>query len=304
MKIALGYRQDTRKNAKVMTYANSFHTAFEDLECEVVPFGQGHKEETIGPEVRRCDIILELDCGRDANGKFNWQIPQHPGLTCKTAAYLVDTHGWEDEHRALAPNYQHVFFAPWVKRDVFTGHPSATWLPNASDASWFGREIPNLKLIAPVFDFGFHGSKLGLTRAADLIEVCNRLGYTYDVREVVKGQRHRWPSTPEAMRACKYLFNFGQKCDSPNLRVLESMLIGRCLLTDRDSRDGMQKLFVEGKHYLGYDRKTKADLEEQMKFMMNNPAECERIADEAYKLAKREHQIFNRAQTILEVISK
>lgn len=304
MKIALGYRQDIRADKKVLTYANSFHTAFEDLNCEVIPFGQGHKNENINSEVRRCQVILELDCGRDSNGKFNWQVPLHPGLIAKTAIYAIDVHGNPDLHRELAPKYNYCFYAPWIQRDVYTGHPSATWLPNASDAAHFSRDLPNLKLIAPVFDWGFHGSRMGLGRAAELIEICQRLGYSYDVRECVKGGRHRWPSTPEAMRACRYTLNFGQRADSPNLRVIESMLVGRTLLTDRDDRDGMHKLFVEGKHYLGYNRQTKADLEDQVKWMMSNPDRCQTIADEAYKEAKRQHQIFNRAQTILEVITQ
>lgn len=302
MKIGLGFRLDWRAEKPVVTYAQSYKAAFEDLGHNVTCFGQGHSITTINSEIRRCDAIIELDCGRDSKGNFNYQVPNHPGLTAKTAVYFIDAHGHSDLYQSLAPNYQYVFYAPWIKRDIFAGHASATWLPNASDAVHFGRETSELKHIAPEFQWGFHGSKMGLTRAAPLIEVCKRLDYTYDVREVVKGQRHRWPSTPIAMRACSNLFNFGQKCDSPNLRVMESMLVGRPLLTDRDDRDGMRKLFVEGKHYLGYNRQTFADLEDQMKYMINNPAVCQLMADEAYNEVKRKHQVFNRAETILETI--
>lgn len=306
MKIALGYRQSFRKELPIQTYANSVENALKDLGHETLPFGPGHKTLDIDSKVRASDLILEIETGRNPEGKFDYQVPNHPGLKTKTAVWFIDTHSREDLHASLAPKYNFVFFAPWIKRDVFKAHVSATWLPCATDLVHFGRDTMDIKHLFPNYQFGFHSSKLGLGRADKMVELCNANNWTYDVREVVKGGRHRWNATGKAMRECQNLFNRGQRLDSPNQRIFESMAIGRPLLTDRDpeQRDGMHKLFQEFEHLLYYDRYTFGDLEEKMKWLLNNPVEAQAMADRAYNEVKRKHTVANRVDTILEVISK
>lgn len=304
MKIALSYRQDHRGGKPVQTYGNSFEQAFLDLGHEVITYGPGHNIIEINNEVRKCDLILEIDSGRDSKGNEIYQVPNRPGIKTKKAVYFIDSHGKPDYHQSLAPQYDYVFFAPWIKRDLFAKHLSATWLPNFTDLKWFGRDSADLKHVPIEFLFGMHGSKGGLHRADPMISICKANQWNYDVREVVKPFRHRWPNTGVAMRACRFIMNFGQKADSPNLRVMEAGAVGRTLLTDRhpDKADGMHKLFVEGKHYIGYERYTFSDLEEKMKWMVNNNKACESIADIMYQEVKLKHQIGNRVDTILSVI--
>src|SRR3990167_525830 len=306
MKIAINFRQDERRKQPVMTYANSFVEAFRDLGHEVLPFGEGHIKPTVDRDVRKCDLILEIECGRNIKGEYGYQVPTAHELSAPTAVYFIDSHGLPDLHQSLAPKYNHVFFAVWSKRDLFINHPSSTWLPNATDLKYFGREEPGLKHLYPRFQFGFHGSKSGLGRATHMKDICVRNNWTYDIREVVKPFRHRWPSTGIAMRECSYIYNWGQKVDGPNLRVMETMAVGRPLITDKDpeQRDGMNKLFKEGEHLVYYNRFSFEDLEEKMKWLMNNPSEAAVIANNAYNLVKRNHLIINRAQTIIETVTK
>ena len=308
MKIALSYRvdlypfSDVELSAKqlgrlpsvpVESYARCVHAELEKL---------GHTVDNVyGQEFTNTDyydVYLELDNGRDATGELGFgKHIDRSDITIPTAVWFIDSHGRPDLHKALAGAYTHVFFAVWDKRDLFTGHPSAHWCPNATDPRFF---YPTWT--KPEFDFGFFGSKTGLDRADKMIEICNAHGWTYDVRQIGGGPfKHKWPRTCEAMNNCQTLFNHGQKHDAPNLRVLESMAVGRPLISDQEDRSGMDLLFVPGKHYLPYESYTQIGLEAQMVNAMNN--DYTEMAEAARKLVLEKHLIKNRVEQMLEVFN-
>ena len=132
-----------------------------------------------------------------------------------------------------------------------------------------------------------------------MIEVCKEIGITYDVRQVSKTYRHRWPQTCRAMLDCEYLFNRGQKHDGPNNRVMESMICSRLLFNDLDKMDGMSKLFIEDKHFLGYTDKD--SLKEKLLWAINHPTEVDEIVMNAMTAVVQKHQIRNRISQIMEV---
>lgn len=296
MKIALNYRVDTCSKdgvaSPVETYARCVDRAFRAL---------GHETTNVCPDVLWCpqdfDAYLELDNGRGPDGELGFG--KHKGdLSLPTAIWLVDSHGHADLHRALAPYYDHVFFAVWDKRDLFTGHKSAHWCPNATDPQFFYPIVGD-----PKFDFGFFGSKGGLGRADKMIEICTKNGWSADVRQINGAFKHKWPYTCEAMNNCKVLFNHGQKHDGPNLRVLEAMAVGRPLISDLEPRSGMSKLFTEGEHYLSYESYTYAGLESVMGEALRSPTRAAAMADNARKLVLEKHLIKNRVEQMLEVFN-
>ena len=128
--------------------------------------------------------------------------------------------------------------------------------------------------------------------------MAQRNTWKVDVREIGKSGG-RWPRTAEAMAHCKVLFNRGQKHDGPNQRVIESMLMERPLVTDRDKRDGMSRLFIEGEHYLGYD--SDSELANNIQWCLREPSLAISMARRGYKLAVEKHQVKNRVEQILEV---
>lgn len=314
MKIALSYRIDyypiseTPLSAKqlgrlphveVESYARCVHRAFEALGHEVVNVYGAHKSWC--PQDH--DVYIELDNGRDANGVlgFGDQLTRSDiQLNIPTAVWFIDSHGQPSLHKALAPNYDHVFFAVWDKRDLFRDHKSAHWCPNATDPQFF---YP-VNVGIPTYDFGFFGSKTGLDRADKMLEICVRRGWSADVRQVGGGPfKHKWPRTCEAMNNCSILFNHGQKHDAPNLRVLESMAVGRPLISDLEPRSGMGRLFEPNEHYLAYDSYTQEGLEEKMDFAMNNQKWCHNMAVNAQRLVLEHHLIRNRVEQMLEVFN-
>ena len=315
--IVLGYRQDRdSKGRKIITYSNSTHQALVDLGHNVLPMGDGHAQKSFDrmadSVVAKQDLFLDLDCGRNSAGKFNFAC-QEERAPIPSAVRWIDSHGYPSYHKRASVNYDHVFFAVWRRRDLFAKHPSAHWCANASDAQYFSLDaVLAANKIAPPevdgkkitdgykrFDVGFYGSRGGLDRADAVKEIAARHGWRVDIREIGRSNRNRWPLTAQSMDLCKVLFNRGQKHDGPNQRVIESMLMNTPLVTDRDKTDGMSKLFEEGEHFLGYTND--AELADQIDWCLNEPSLAYNMALKAYKLAYDKHQVKHRVQQILEV---
>ncbi len=299
--IILGYRKVLDKRGEeVMTYSNSTSKALTEQGHTVVPMGEGHAlasfKSIATTGLKHYDFFLDLDCGRNKEGNLAFQTEKPP---IPSAVRYIDTHGHPSLHKRLAKNYDHVFFAVWDRRDIFTNHPSTHWCPNASDAQYFYKDVlPIAQHEARPFDVGFFGSKGGIDRADVLEDMCARHSWTLDVREIGKNG-HRWPRTSEAMALCRVLFNRGQKHDGPNQRVIESMLMERPLVTDRDPRDGMKELFEEGTHYLSYG--SDAELADNLGWCLREPSLAASMAHRAYELAYEKHQVKHRVEQILEV---
>ncbi len=299
--ILLNYRIDWSDDASVPTYATCFHRQLLLAEHNVTAIGEGQDYKDI-KEVnqKKYDLFIDLDCGRNQKGKLHFANGENEKrIEIPSAVKFIDTHGYPSLHRRLAKQYDHVFFAVWDKRDLFSNLPSAHWCPNASDDMWF--DHINHTEEPPRFSLGFFGSKGGLSRADGAIAVCKRRKLPYDIREIGRSYKTRWPRTAEAMLACSVLFNKGQKHDGPNQRVIESMLMNRPLITDRDSRDGMDKLFKEGEHYLGYNNES--ELGNQLEWCLSGTTKdlAESMAARAYIEVKSKHLIKHRVAQILEV---
>ena len=299
MNIVLGYRQDTdKRSVPIMTYSNSTHQALLDLDHHVLPMGEGHPCKGFDKlDTSNLDLFIDLDSGRNAKGLLSFHcIDKRAPIP--SVVRFIDTHGHPSLHKRAAEHYDHVFFAVWDKRDIFTHHDSIHWCPNASDSKHFYKDIlPDIHESRP-FDIGFFGSKGGLDRADILKPIAARHAWTVDIREIGKNGQ-RWPRTAEAMSQCKVLYNMGQKHDGPNQRVIESMLMQRPLITDRDERDGMKELFVEGEHYLGYS--SESELANNIEWCLREPFLATNMARRAYVLAMDKHQVKHRIKQILEV---
>jgi hypothetical protein len=297
MRIAVVFRKDVVNGCTVPCYAMSYVEAFREMGHEVEQINPG-RECTIFGEAP--DLWLEIENGRNELGElvFWCQQVQTFGHTGKRAVLLIDSHGHPDLHTEVAKSYDHVFFAVWARRDLFAGHPSAHWCPNATDLKWFGAE--RFSHITPEVDVGFFGSKKGLSRADDLVRICKANGWTYDVRQVASNRNpNRWPATGEAMARCRVLFNRGQKHDGPNQRVMESMAMGRPLVCDYDPSDGTRKLFEHAQHYISYVP-SMTDLENSLSHALLG--KYGDIGERARAEVEDKHTIKHRAQQILEVV--
>src|SRR3972149_932289 len=289
MRIILGYRKPLDKIGKPMeTYARSFHYYLMKEGHTILPVGEGHLIPDIDEMKdvwKSYDLWLDIDNGRNEDGRLRFQYADQDRkdkVNIPSAVRFIDTHGNPSLHHRAARRYNHVFVAVWDKRDCFVSHPSAHWCPNSSDDRWFNYTKYTLNSKFYKYAVGFFGTKDGLERADILKNVCERRRLNYDVREIGSINRQRWPSTAEAMASCRVLFNHGQKHDGPNQRVIESMLINKPLLNDKDDRDGMSKLFRENEHYLSYSNEVELGI--QLDWALEDNQELAKdMAERAYK---------------------
>lgn len=310
MKIILGYRMeiDPRDHRPIETYARSWHYYLKKAGHTVLPVGEGHPFKDIddlGDIWKGFDLWLDIDNGRNSKGDLRFQYADQnrkDRVVLPSAVRFVDTHGYPTLHHRAGKKYDHVFFAVWDQRDRFAGYPSAHWCPNASDERWFYPVSSVLRYHK--FSAGFFGSKGGIDRADELKEICETRRINYDVREIGRAGKHRWPNTCKAMNDCHILFNRGQKHDGPNQRVIESMLVGKPLITDRDPRDGMSKLFTEYEHFLGYS--AKAEIGIQLDWALSESTGENTLAldmaQRALTLVKEKHLVQHRIEQMMEIV--
>lgn len=303
MKFLLAMRNEYNGTTPIPTYARSMIRALRDRGHDVVVVPK--EPLKVDNAYLTSDVLLDIDCGRNAKGHLVWHgEKEKPPI--KSMVYLIDSHGYPSQHRRISKNYDHVFFAVWSKRDIFSKHPSAHWCPNFTDTKWFDKGgVPYIaaKADTPIqpTDFGFFGTKGGHDRAHPMVHICEKHRWLVKVKEIAHGSRVRWPLTCMWMDSCTNLFNHAQKHDGPNLRVMESMAVGKPLVSDTDPASGMDKLFTPGEHYIPYEYNYDG-LEEAMTWCMEYPKWAKRIADAAYKEVTEKHLVGNRIDQMLEVL--
>ncbi|GAH03311.1 unnamed protein product, partial [marine sediment metagenome] len=275
MQILLAYYRFYTNHDQIATYGMCMARELRALGHDVVEVDKKRFDKL--EKYKRFDLLIDLDSGRNQKGEYDWHLTAGP-VPIPSVAYFIDTHGKPEIHARVAARADHVFFAPWVKRDVFSDHDSAHFAPCATDLEYF-----NLSQRSdPKFNFGFFGSKGGLDRTAPMIAQCQKHNFTYDVRQIAGQYKNSWPMTGIAMGRCEALFNHGQKHDDPNQRVMESMAIGRVLITPNDLRSGMGHLFEPWQDYIPYTPYSCDGLERAMLFVARKPEACAKIAENAY----------------------
>jgi hypothetical protein len=297
MKILFAHYKAYYNHRPVETYSTCMVRELRALGHDVMETGKERFDDL--NKYKRFDLLMDVDSGRNSKGQYEWHMTTGP-VPIPSVAYFIDTHGKADLHAKVANRADHVFFAPWVKRDVFAGHESAHWSPCATDLTFFNRDFLAKE---PQYDFGFFGSKGGLDRAAPMQLIADKQGWTTHVAQVAGQYKHQWPRTAEVMGNCKVLWNHGQKHDDPNQRVMESMAIGRVLITPYDIQSGMGHLFEPWQDYIPYEPYTCKDLDKRMKFAMTRPEACAKIAENAHKKVVANHTIKQRIAKVLEVVN-
>lgn len=83
--------------------------------------------------------------------------------------------------------------------------------------------------------------------------------------------------------------------------VLEHMGAGACLVTPRLAH-GLEKLFVDGEHYVGYAPADAGDAAYRIQFLLDNPDLCEYIGNRAGEEIASRHRPIHRAETFTDHI--
>lgn len=87
--------------------------------------------------------------------------------------------------------------------------------------------------------------------------------------------------------------------DDLNFRVFEAMGCGACLVTPRIGH-GLNGLFQDGAHFLGYESGSAEDAAAKIRFLLENDNARERIALDAYAEVNAKHRAIHRARILTE----
>lgn len=160
------------------------------------------------------------------------------------------------------------------------------WLPLAADP-----EKHRLFDDEPItYDVGFLGNDT-YPRRRDLLD---KIGSKYKLLRSTSD-----PGEPYSrlLSRCKILFNCSMDNDL-NMRVFESISIGRLLLTDKVY--GIDDLLKDGVHYVSYG--DWEDLDNSISYFLEHDEERERIAKAGAAWIRAKHTYQHRLETILEVM--
>jgi hypothetical protein len=217
----------------------------------VVPVGlrfphRGLPAEGLGlePVADGLDALLFID----SPGPF-WPVGLED-IGCPTAAYLIDTHQNLGLRLAYAPFFDHIFVAqrddvPAVRDH---GYPQAEWLPLAAEPG-FARDPfgPRPLDVAFVGKKGEPGTpRYEVLRAVTAAFKTNDFSRSYAPAEM-----------SDLYGRAKIVINASIGGDV-NMRVFEATVSGALLVSDRLS-NGLDRLFTEGEHYVGYDSASEAE---------------------------------------------
>lgn len=165
-------------------------------------------------------------------------------VDCPTAAVLIDVHRDLPTRAMFARFCDHVFVA---QRDLVPdisagGHASVHWLPLGGDTGvHFVPDLPR------DIDLSFVG-KLGQP-GADRHRVLSYVLTRFKTNDY--GRSHTPWEMGQVYSRSRIVFNKSIGGDV-NMRVFEALAAGALLVTDRIG-NGLNELFSEGQHYVGYD---------------------------------------------------
>jgi hypothetical protein len=208
---------------------------------------------------------------------------------CATALYLIDVHQDLESRLKWAPLFDVVLVAQPddLQRFLLEGGVAAEWLPLGADPAIHAPPSPGRDL-----QVGFVG-KLGAPGS-------KRREALQPVLEAFSGNDVAAFYSPVEMARIyarsKVVINASINGDM-NMRVFEAMASGALLVTDRIA-NGMDRLFIEGQHYVGYSSPNEAV--EVVRHYLADEARRFRIAAEGQALVLSAHTYRHRLQVVLE----
>ena len=217
-----------------------------------------------------------------------FEMPVLDEISVPKACYLIDTHLFPAEHLAIASRFDVIFLAQKSYVELFRerlGKP-VYWLPLAADP-----QIHRPTKSQELFDVGICAS--GSTRPDRRSRRLARLEIHYSVGK----KRLFLEEMSRFLSSSRLLFNSAVK-DDLNMRVFESMAIGKCLLTD--PVPGLTDLFVPDVDLVLYDD---SDLVEKVQFLLDHPEIREKIAATGRRKILNRHTYRHRARSIVRILA-
>ena len=231
------------------------------------------------------DLYLRID-----HGDYKFDIPERlrPAIF-----WAIDTHLKKPykKIRKQIGHYDIVFCAQ--KYGAVRLHKEAgvdcQWLPLGCDP-----EIHKKLDLPKKYDVGFVGrNAMKFDRGRHLALLTKKYPNSFI------GQAD-YRKMSEIYSASKIGFN-SSIVNDVNMRVFEIMACGCFLQTNRISNNGLEDLFIEGKHLVTY--KNDRQLLELIEYYLENDKEREMIARQGYELVTKKHTYYCRVQAMFNYIA-
>lgn len=209
-------------------------------------------------------------------------------------AYLsIDT--WHDpEELATARGYDQVFvaqraFLPWLRE---AGNRHVHWLPLAAEP-----RVHTPVAAEEVHDLVFVGSTRFVVNEERILRM-NRLAAEFSMATLVQGVDAEAMSAAYALGRIAFNSSVAQDV---NMRIFETLAMGRCLLTNRDAEaNGLFELFEDGVHLCTYQDE---DLIAQTRLLLDDPARRAALGEAGRSEVLAQHTYDHRVSQVLRALA-
>ncbi len=208
-------------------------------------------------------------------------------LKCPKVAIFIDSHINIDYQLKWATYFDYIFIAQAKYLSQFRDKGiNAYWLPLAAD-----EEIHRKLVLPKKYEISFVGTVFPNTRRENLLKQIRN-------NHEILIQRCFFDEMIKVFNHSKLIFNNAINNDL-NMRVFETLSSGNALLTDLAIDSNQNKLFYDNQDIILYDDD---NLNEKIKYYLNNDSLREKIAARGNELVKNAHQYNHRIDDLLNVI--
>lgn len=210
-------------------------------------------------------------------------------MPCLTVFYSVDSHlhSW---HEFYAQAFDACLVSLRGHIGRFSGHfmpPERVWWSPAFARS-ADQPLPGAKKTMPCLFVGTDNADLMPRRHRFLCELADRVP---GLERMTGDYRKLFPHANVVVNQAEH--------GDLNFRVFEAMGCGACLVTPRIGH-GLDKLFVDGEHYVGYADGDSGDAAYRISFLLEHPDLASHIGEMALAEVNARHRARHRAEAFTD----
>lgn len=211
-------------------------------------------------------------------------------VNCLTAWFGIDTHMDYDKHLKIGRLFDVTFVAQkeFVTRLKEDGLRQVFWMPLA-----FAPELHPDKDVERKYDVAYVGSD-NAEMHPERHQLLNLIKETFPKAWIGKANPYQMG---RIYAESKIVFNKSVNNDV-NMRYFEAMGAGAVLVTDHAVNNGVEELFIAGKHFLEYQ--DAVSLKSLVQSVIDTPDKCARIGYAARRHVLEHHTYTHRAKTLLQ----
>lgn len=258
----------------------NFQRAFQKIGVDAIVWRLNYPNfKTPFEEISKdCDVVLLIE-----NYTNSW-IPNLFNFKGLKIFWSIDSHVVPQQHRQTCDvNKVDIVLNAVLNHDRYFPNQKCYYLANAYPDDLIYPK-PDIK---KTIDIGFCGNWV------------NRADWINSIPNIKKNIMVIGDDMVNVINSFKIHFNRNM-ADDINYRTFETLGCQTFLLTN--DTPGLSNLFNIGEHLITYT--TKQDLQDKIKYYLQNDDERERIAKSGYEHVKKNHTYLNRAERILEIIKE